>query len=159
MAGEPEQAPEDDLVLKTSDKLTAQDDNDKHHDASILKALGDLPLETLQYLQEKLASKDGIGNMEQLLSKLIDQNSNFVVDGSKGQQIEKEPQPSTSKQISKTEEPIDDDGHDVITIDEEDDPMDWTRAESPEAAALESFATLQSLFPDLSPTFLQVTNC
>ena len=148
-----ELSPDDDLDLKTSEDLTSKDDNESH-ETSIVKALGVLPLETLQYLQALIARNDG--RMDSLLAKLIDPYSNIVVDGSKQQQqTEQEPQPSTSKQVYKAVE-LSDDGDDVITIDEEDDPMVDIRAQSPESAALESFATLQSLFPDLSPTFLQV---
>ena len=126
-------------------------------DASLAAHLGNIPVEALQHLRAKIAKGDG--STEKMLAKIIDHNSNIMEGGDKD--TEKEPTPSTSKQSMTPSRDAqaggskdDDDG--IITLDEVDeDNNPQSRNESP-LTFFETFDTLQSLFPDLSPAFLQV---
>ena len=127
-------------------------------DSSLAAHLGNIPIEALQYLRAKIAKGDG--STEEMLARVIDHNSNIMEAGEEGRtQENQEPTPSTSTQVQKppqTEQAggSKDDG--IITLDEGDEDNNTEgRTESP-LAFFATFDTLQSLFPDLSPAFLQV---
>ena len=144
------------VTLKRTWDLAFADEQE----ASLAAHLGNIPVESLQYLQAKITKGDG--STVDMLARIIDHNSNIMAAGDQGEsqvQENQEPTPSTSKQVLK---PLDndqaggskDDG--ILTLDEEDEDINTGgRTESP-LAFFATFDTLQSLFPDLSPAFLQV---
>ena len=145
------------ITLKRTWDLAFADEDD----ASLAAHLGNIPVEALQHLRAKIAKGDG--STEKMLAKIIDHNSNIMENGNGDKDMEKEqePTPSTSKQSMMPTMDTqaggskdDDDG--IITLDEVDeDNNPQSRNESP-LTFFETFDTLQSLFPDLSPAFLQV---
>ena len=133
----PSPSSSDGVVLKrTWDMIFS---NEK--DSSLASFLESIPADALTYLKNKISKKDG--SAEDFIDKILDENSNV--------QDNLDPGPSTSGSYS----------YPVVTLDEygEDEEARSGQPSPDEVHAVDvqnTLATLQDVFPDLSPAFLWV---
>ena len=118
-------------------------------DADLAAELSTISVKSLHYLHAKIAKGDG--STEQMLAMII----GHIKSGDQGKK-NLEPRPSTSKQIPQIEQAGGSKDDDVITLDEVDEDNNSGEQSETPLNFFNIFETLQSLFPDLSPAFLQV---
>ena len=133
-------------------------------DSSLASFLASIPADTLTYLKNKISKKDG--SAEDFIDKILDENSNVQdsTDNTAAAPIQDvspmpsednlDPGPSTSKASGSYNYP-------VVTLDEygEDEEARSGQPSPDEVHAVDvqnTLATLQDVFPDLSPAFLWV---